>query len=166
MGCTAAGFLAGPQGDAEFCARLSEASGAPVVSAAGSMVKVLRAKSVRQLAVVSPYGPLVNDALRHFLFSSGFGITRFEGFEVGGIKELLALSARDVADRARRAVTDDSDAVFVACSQLPTYGMLDELENETHRPAWSSVRAIAWNACLTLGVDFGATVGAEFGATQ
>ena len=157
MGCTAAGFLAGPDGDAQFCERLSHTSGAPVVSAAGSMVKILREKKVSRVALVSPYGPLVNNALREFLARTGFTITRFEGFEVAGIKELLALRAQDVADRARRAVTDDSQALFVACSQLPTYGALEQLERETQRPAWSSVRAVAWNACQTLGASFGDT---------
>jgi maleate cis-trans isomerase len=36
------------------------------------------------------------------------------------------------------------DALFIACSQLPTRAILGGLEHELGRPAWSSIRATAW----------------------
>jgi maleate cis-trans isomerase len=38
------------------------------------------------------------------------------------------------------------DALFIACTQLPTHEVLDGLEREFKRPAWSSIRATAWQA--------------------
>jgi maleate cis-trans isomerase len=40
-----------------------------------------------------------------------------------------------------------SDAMFIACSQLPTRAILGDLEREFGRPVWSSIRATAWAAC-------------------
>ena len=45
MGCTAAGFLAGPAGDRDFCSDLQQITGVPTVSAAGSMLAALRSSS-------------------------------------------------------------------------------------------------------------------------
>jgi len=38
----------------------------------------------------------------------------------------------------------DCDALFIACSQLPTYDILDSLQAEFGRPVWSSIKATAW----------------------
>jgi maleate cis-trans isomerase len=38
------------------------------------------------------------------------------------------------------------DALFIACSQLPTRDILSGLERDLGRPAWSSIRATAWHA--------------------
>jgi maleate cis-trans isomerase len=40
----------------------------------------------------------------------------------------------------------DCDALFIGCSQLPTHAILDDLRVEFDRPAWSSIRATAWDA--------------------
>jgi maleate cis-trans isomerase len=36
--------------------------------------------------------------------------------------------------------------VFIACSQLPTYAIIGDLERELAIPVWSSIRATAWQA--------------------
>jgi maleate cis-trans isomerase len=40
----------------------------------------------------------------------------------------------------------DCDALFIGCSQLPTHAILSDLQREFDRPAWSSIRATAWDA--------------------
>jgi maleate cis-trans isomerase len=37
-------------------------------------------------------------------------------------------------------------AVFIACSQLPTYEIIGDLERDLGVPVWSSIRATAWQA--------------------
>src|SRR5262249_37609294 len=54
-GCTAAGFLFGPAGDAELSARLTEATGLPVVTTARAMVRALQHDNAKRVAVVTPY---------------------------------------------------------------------------------------------------------------
>ncbi len=153
MGCTAAGFLAGPDGDREFCQDLQQITGVPTVSAAGSMLAALRSTQARSVSVLTPYGDLVNDALRAFLDQSDLRIAAFQRIEVANIQELLAIDERRVRENAYLAAQAPSDAIFVACSQLPSHGVLGALARETGRPAWSSVKAAAWNACAALGLS-------------
>jgi maleate cis-trans isomerase len=40
----------------------------------------------------------------------------------------------------------DCDALFIGCSQLPTFAILSNLAAEFDRPAWSSISATAWDA--------------------
>jgi maleate cis-trans isomerase len=57
-----------------------------------------------------------------------------------------------VVAQARETMDDQCDALFIACSQLPTRPVVGPLEKEFKRPVWSSIRATAWRACGTLGV--------------
>ena len=54
-GCTAAGFLGGPAGNARMVERLRERTGATVVSTAGAMIDALQSAGVTETAVVTPY---------------------------------------------------------------------------------------------------------------
>src|SRR3954468_1348554 len=66
-GCTAAGFLAGPQGDTEAVKSLSDVAGAPTVSTAVAMGAALHATGVTRVDLVSPYLGWKNDILISFL---------------------------------------------------------------------------------------------------
>ena len=55
-GCTAAGFLGGPTGNASMVEALKARTGAKVVSTAGAMEEVLKHEGVEETAVVTPYG--------------------------------------------------------------------------------------------------------------
>ncbi|MBI4193461.1 MAG: hypothetical protein HY526_00120 [Betaproteobacteria bacterium] len=145
-GCTAAGFLAGPGRDAEVARELAAVTGKPVVTTASAMISVLRHVGARNIALVTPYLDHVNEKLRAFLEQSGVGVDVLAAFGAKTVDELGAITAAQIAAKAREAMRASCDALFIACSQLPTRDILGELEREFGRPAWSSIRATAWQA--------------------
>ena len=62
------------------------------------------------------------------------------------VDELAAITPGEIAALARATMPDSCDAMFIACSQLPTREILDGLERDFGRPVWSSIRATAWQA--------------------
>ena len=145
-GCTAAGFILGPSGDAELCAMLTDATGLPVVTTACAMVSALRHDQARRVAVVTPYQDSVNAQLTAFLRHGGIEVVRLETFRAPDVAALGRITAAEVRELARATMGRDCDALFIGCSQLPTYAILDDLREEFGRPAWSSIRATAWDA--------------------
>jgi maleate cis-trans isomerase len=143
-GCTAAGFIGGPAADAELSDAIHRTTGKPVVTTANAMVLALQDCGAREIAVVTPYLDDVNARLGAYLGESGIRVRRLDSFRAPDTRALGRITAREVADLARATVTDDCDALFIACSQLPTYEVLDELERELKRPVWSSIKATAW----------------------
>jgi maleate cis-trans isomerase len=67
-------------------------------------------------------------------------------FRAQSVIELAAITPAQIAALARAVMRDSCDGLFIACSQLPTAGILEDLERESGRPAWSSIRATAWQA--------------------
>jgi maleate cis-trans isomerase len=143
-GCTAAGFLAGPDGNAAMVDRLATATGAPVVSTAGAMTDVLHHEGVAAVAVVTPYLPPVNEGLRAYLAASGIEVETLASFLCATTAELGRITEEEVHELALRTVTPASVALFIACSQLPTVGILENLRARLGIPVWSSIAATAW----------------------
>jgi maleate cis-trans isomerase len=145
-GCTAAGFILGPSGDAELTTMLTEATGLPVVTTSRAMVSALRHDQAKRVAVVTPYHDAVNVQLTAFLGHGGIEVVRLESFRASDVAALGRITAEDVRELARATMGPDCDALFIGCSQLPTHAILDDLRAEFDRPAWSSIRATAWDA--------------------
>jgi len=145
-GCTAAGFISGPSGDAKLSTLLSQATGLPVVTTARAMVSALQHDRAKRVAVVTPYQDSVNAQLTAFLSHGGIEVVRLETFRAPDVAALGRITAQEVRDLARTTMGPDCDALFIGCSQLPTHAILDDLAREFDRPAWSSIRATAWDA--------------------
>lgn len=145
-GCTAAGFIGGPALDAEIQAELAEITGKPVVTTASAMIAVLRHIGAQRIAVVTPYLDLVNDRLRAYLEQSGIAVVKLASFGAATTDELAQITPAQIAALARATMTTGADAMFIACSQLPTMDIIDDLAREFGRPVWSSIKATAWHA--------------------
>jgi maleate cis-trans isomerase len=143
-GCTAAGFLGGPDSNARMVEALHKRTGAAVVSTAGAMIDVLREDNVTGTAVVTPYLTPVNDGLRRYLEASGIHVEILNSFFCKTTAELGAITEDQVLELARRTVTPSSKSLFIACSQLPTLGAIPQLRSDFPVPVWSSIRATAW----------------------
>jgi maleate cis-trans isomerase len=145
-GCTAAGFISGPSGDAELSAMLTEATGLPVVTTARAIVSALQHDGAKRIAVVTPYQAAVNAQLEAFLADGGISVVRLDSFRAPDVTALGRITAEQVRELARATMGPDCDALFIGCSQLPTHAILAGLEAEFGRPAWSSICATAWDA--------------------
>jgi maleate cis-trans isomerase len=140
-GCTAAGFIMGPRADTELAADLERLTGKRVVTTARAMVAVL--KDIGEIAVVTPYPDEVNRRLAAFLENSGVGVRRLATLQAANTEELGRITSDQVATLARKTMSDDCGGLFIACSQLPTYDIVPQLQRDFERPVWSSIQATA-----------------------
>jgi maleate cis-trans isomerase len=146
FGCTAAGFLAGPEGNAAIVRKIGEGLRLPVVSTTEAMIAVLREAGVSSATIVTPYLTPVNDGLSAYLRRSGIAVERLESFLCKTTEELGRVTQEQVMQLALATVTPHSQALFIACSQLPTLGIVPTLRQSLGIPVWSSIAATAWAA--------------------
>lgn len=151
-GCTAASFLSGPAADAQLAHQLSALIGKPVVTTAQSMVLALQNTQARKIALVTPYQDVVNQQLKAFLAASGIEVLAFDSLRAANVEELGQIKSGAVAKLARSTFKPACEALFIACSQLPTYDIVAELSAEFERPVLSSIQATAWQIQRRLGL--------------
>jgi maleate cis-trans isomerase len=137
-GCTAAGFIDGPEGDAELAREMSRVSGKPVVTTAHSMVAILQEAQVKRIGLITPYLEAVNEQLKQFLLAGGIEVLSFDSFYAGDVDTLGRITAKEVYDLAIKTMTPDCEAMFIACAQLPTLSILAQLQEVLGKPVFSS----------------------------
>jgi maleate cis-trans isomerase len=142
-GCTAAGFILGPEGDNDIARELATASGKPVVTTARSMVLALQAMQARTVSLLTPYQDDVNHRLTAFLHAGGVSVRHFDSFYAADVAALGRITGDEVAARAQALCKGDVDALFIACSQLPTLDVVRPLSRAWGRPVLSSIQVTA-----------------------
>ena len=73
-----------------------------------------------------------------------------DSFDTKSLEEIGRITTEQVLEKALAIATPDAQAMFIACSQLPTAGIIPTLTDKLKRPVWSSVKAAAWMASQTL----------------
>lgn len=142
-GCTAAGFILGPEGDESIAHDLAGVTGLPVVTTAGAMVLGLQEVGARRVFLLTPYQDDVNRRIGEFLCHEGIEVAGLDSFRAANVQELGAITSEQVHARALQASLDGCDAMFIACSQLPTLDILDELTEALGVPVLSSIQVTA-----------------------
>lgn len=146
FGCTAAGFYGGPEGNAETVEALRDLTKADVVSTSDAMVEVLRHEKASRVAVVTPYAQDVNERLTAYVQGAGLTVTNLDGFLCATSAELLAITEDQVLGKSLATDLRGADALFIACSQMPTLRIMPVLRERLGLPVWSSISATAWAA--------------------
>ena len=153
-GCTTAGFLAGPAGDREMGEALAALVGAPAVTTAGAMVEALRHAGVSRPAIVTPYLEASNEGLRRFLCAMGMEVAVLRSLMFRTVEEYDRATEEPVRELAlATAGGPESDGLFIACTQLPTLGILEDLRARLKKPVWSAIEATAWAGKRRLEVE-------------
>ena len=115
------------------------------------MVLAPQEEGAHDVALVTPYQDAVNGQIRLFLTEGGIRVRAFDSLYAEDVDALGRIDADAVAAMARKTMRPDCDAMFIACSQLPTFAIIEPLRAEFGRPVLSSIQATAWQVMRTLG---------------
>jgi maleate isomerase len=147
--CTSGSFVGGVPGERAMCEAMSLAGAVPAVTTSGALIEALEELSVRRLAVVTPYTVSVTQSLKDYLVEAGITVTGCEYMDL--TRYIWKVPYRDIAYRAREAVREGADALFISCTNLPTYDIIPQLEAELQIPVISANQVTMWAALRHLG---------------
>ena len=152
-GCTSGSFFEGPEWNKRICEQLSEITGAPTVTTAGAMAACLMAGGHRRVDVVTPYVELTNERLKQFLRAQGIDVSRLGTFDMLDMFDHAKIQPEEIYQKVKETNSPDTEAIFVACTQLRALEVIDMLERDIGKPVYSAVQATAWQAYAEMGVD-------------
>ena len=152
-GCTSGSFFEGPEWNKKICEQLSEITKAPTVTTAGAMAACLMAGGYRKVDVVTPYVELTNERLKQFLKAHAIDVVRLGTFDMLDMFDHAKIQPEEIYRKVKDITTPESEAVFVACTQLRALEVVDMLERDLGKPVYSAVQASAWQAYEAMGVD-------------
>lgn len=134
FGCTSASFVDGLAGEATVRAAIESVGIAEAVTPSGALVEELRLLGVRRVGLGTPYDEPLGRALADLLTEAGFEPVSLVNLAYTDEEDVVAASDDVVLDLADRARAPDAEAVFLACTNLPTVPLLPRLRERLGVP--------------------------------
>ena len=153
FGCTAGGFLAGAKREDALVEGLTRITGKPSVSTARAVVDALTNSGAKRIGILSPYTAEKNQGLDVYLSGFGIDVAKLTVASKADIGEYGKIRAQDVMELAVNAMSTECEALFIACSHIPTFSIIAALQEELGRPVFSSISATAWKVMCGLGLQ-------------
>ncbi|EHR48650.1 maleate cis-trans isomerase [Saccharomonospora marina XMU15] len=148
--CTSGSFAAGAAGEATIVAAMLAAGAPAAVTTSGALVGALTELGIGRVAIVSPYVAEVTERLLDFL--SEFGVTTTANIGLGMLGDIWKLSYSDVLRAVAGVDTTGAEALFVACTNVPTYDIIAPLERLLSIPVLTANQVTMWAAQRAAGV--------------
>jgi maleate isomerase len=143
-GCTAGSFVAGVAGEARVRAAMEKAGARRARTTSGALLEALDVLGVRRLGVATPYDRALTMRLLEFLDEAGYEPVSAVYLDLDS-EVIGRVSGETVSELARCAAVPGAEAVFLSCTNLPTLGLLPELEEELGVPVLSANLVTLWS---------------------
>ncbi|ARP74092.1 decarboxylase [Streptomyces pluripotens] len=148
--CTSGSFVGGIAGERAMCAAMTRTGTLPSVTTSGALLEALTELGTRRVALVTPYTVSLTRALEQYVAEAGVRVTGCAFMGLTG--HIWRVPYRDVVAMARQAVRPGAaDALFISCTNLPTYDVIPQLEAELRIPVLSANQVTMWAALRRLG---------------
>lgn len=143
--CTSGSFIKGIGYENTLCDAICEAGAPCAVTTSGALLEALRDLDLTRISVITPYDEQLTKLLHNFLAEAGTDVVRSTHLGLGG--GIWKVNYRTIAERIIAADHPDSQAIFVSCTNLPTYDLIAPLERELGKPVLTANQLTIW-ACL------------------
>jgi len=140
-GCTASGFLKGPEHDREVSDEIQAATGIPAAATSAAVADALRAVGATRVSVASPYEAWLNEKVRGYLEASGFEVLAIQGL---GTQAHAAVTPERIEALARDVDRPQAQAIFISCSNFRTLEIIESIERTLGKPVVTSNSASMW----------------------
>lgn len=154
LACTSGTFLQGAQAHDAAGQRLRTATGVPAITTASALLQACRALASRRVFMLTPYPPAITAEEVDFLAAHEVDATRCLSLGCTDGEEIRQLTAARVyrALTGARRQLRGADAVFLSCTNMPTWPFLARAEAQLGVPVFSSNSVTAWAGLRLAGV--------------
>ncbi|NIH87403.1 maleate cis-trans isomerase family protein [Amycolatopsis granulosa] len=143
--CTSGSFVNGVDYERSLRKAICDAGAPDAVTTSGALAEVLHLLDVQRVAVITPYDADLTRSLHDFLAELNVDTVSSDHLGLGG--GIWKVSYRTIAERILGADHPDAQAIFVSCTNLPTYDVIEPLEAALGKPVLTANQLTMW-ACL------------------
>jgi maleate isomerase len=147
--CTSGSFIGGLDGEAALVYAMTEAGAPAAVTTSGALLQALRHLEVGRIATATPYIPEITVGLTTYLAEAGVEVVAAAG--LGLTSDIWTVPYDVTVDLVRATDTADAQAVFISCTNLPTYDVIATLERDLGKPVLTANQVTMWSALNVIG---------------
>ncbi len=143
--CTSGSFIHGPAHEETLRQAILDAGAPDAVTTSGALGEAVRDLGLSRISVMTPYDTPLTERLVEFLGALGVDVIHSQHLGLGG--GIWRVNYRTVAELILAADDPAAEAIFVSCTNLPTYDIIAPLERELGKPILTANQLTVW-ACL------------------
>ncbi|WP_165962826.1 maleate cis-trans isomerase family protein [Occultella glacieicola] len=143
--CSSGSFIRGYAYEALLQAAIREAGAPQAVTTSGALAEAVRELGLTRMSVITPYDAALTERLGDFLGELGVTVLHSQYLGLGG--GIWKVNYRTVAEMVIAADDPAAEAIFISCTNLPTYDIIAPLERELGKPVLTANQLTVW-ACL------------------
>ncbi len=149
--CASGSFVNGMLGERLLVRTMVDAGAPAARTTSGAMIEALNLLGIRSLAIATPYIDEVTDRLVAYLAEHGVRTVASNG--LGLLGHIWRVSYQDVVDIVRQVDTPDAQALYISCTNLPTYDVIAPLERALGKPVITANQVTMWSALRAMGLE-------------
>ncbi len=150
FGCTTAGALRGSEYDRELCAKISEITGAPVVSTIQAVNQALAATGAKKVLILTPYVEELNQCIRRSIEETGLEVLAVFGLGMLSNPAVAEVNADEIVQFAREKIRGlNPDCLFISCTNFRGMEAIPRLKKSFDLPVVTSNQA-AFDKAMSL----------------
>jgi maleate isomerase len=147
--CTSGSFVGGLAGETALVAAMTKAGAPAAVTTSGALLTALRHFDITRIATATPYTADITAGLSSYLAEAGVDVVAASG--LGLTSDIWTVPYDVTAKLVRDTDRPDAEAVFISCTNLPTYDVIAPLEAELGKPVLTANQVTMWSALTIAG---------------
>ncbi|MGB3355111.1 MAG: Asp/Glu racemase [Mycobacterium sp.] len=147
--CTSGSFVGGPMAEQALVTAMMGAGAPAALTTSGALLAALRYLGINRIATATPYTADLTVGLTAFLGKAGVEVTAATG--LGLISDIWTVPHDVTAQLVRDTDNDHAQAVFISCTNMPTYDVIARLEAELRKPVLTANQVTMWLALNLIG---------------
>jgi len=116
-----------------------------------SAVNALKYLNLKKISVFTPYPQAINEKVISYIKNEGFNIQSFTSFNLDSDLDIGKIDPKYLLEILTKMDTVDSEALFISCTALPVFQIIQELENKIKKTVLSSNQALIWDSIRSVG---------------
>ncbi len=118
-----------------------------------SAVNALKHLNLKKISVFTPYPQAINEKVINYFKNEGFDIQSFASFNLESDLDIGKIDPQYLLEVLTKIDTSDAEALFISCTALPVFEIIQELENKIKKIVLSSNQALIWDSIRSVGYN-------------
>jgi maleate isomerase len=150
-GCTSGTIAAGVD---EITNKIQSAKpNCKVTTPITSAVNALKHLNLKKISVFTPYPQAINEKVINYFKNEGFDIQSFASFNLESDLDIGKIDPKYLLEVLTKMDTVDAEALFISCTALPAFEIIQELENKIKKIVLSSNQTLIWDSIRSVGYN-------------
>lgn len=150
FGCTSGSLLFGFGWDRKIIKRIKKQTKVAVTTTSTSVIEALKGLDLKKVGIITPYIDEINIKEKHFIENYGFEVVFVDGFKLLDSRMIPKITGRQILDFLEKFNLIHIDGIFISCTNLKTFNIIDFIEKKYGIPVVTSNQASLWNALRIL----------------